>query len=299
MYAGYVAEEDVVVVSDAYASVEDVASASCLLGEFEQCSVGEVLPHVSVGVVYGFGEWCFGHDDSSPLQGELSDAAGEFGVSLVLVEAYGVEYCLLADLERACEELPVLLVDVYVFLHVVVVGFERVFVGRSVGFSYLWRWFYVELGANVFKMRIQAKQNANYFLRMNNNFNMDKREQLEMLISFYADGNKSKFAYKLGIKPQTINTWLTRNTLDVYLIYSKCEHLSGDWLLTGEGEMLKESCDISGNVVGNISAKHSGSVRVSQSTCDQSETIEALRAHLAEKERTIQIQQQLIEALKK
>lgn len=89
------------------------------------------------------------------------------------------------------------------------------------------------------------------------------------------------------------------NSSNIEKILSVYTELSADWLLTGRGEMLRESCDISGNVVGNISAKHSGSVRVSQSTCDQSETIEALRAHLAEKERTIQIQQQLIEALKK
>ena len=62
---------------------------------------------------------------------------------------------------------------------------------------------------------------------------------LEQLISHYTDGNKSKFASMLGIKPQTINTWLARNTFDAELIYSNCDKVSGDWLLSGEGEMIR------------------------------------------------------------
>lgn len=62
---------------------------------------------------------------------------------------------------------------------------------------------------------------------------------LEQLISHYTDGNKSKFASMLDIKPQTISTWLTRRTFDAELIYSKCDSVSGDWLLSGEGKMIK------------------------------------------------------------
>lgn len=70
---------------------------------------------------------------------------------------------------------------------------------------------------------------------------MDKKGILDTLITHYTGGNKSQFAKLLGIKPQTINTWDTRGTFDLELIYSKCEGISGDWLLTGEGPMLKES----------------------------------------------------------
>lgn len=70
---------------------------------------------------------------------------------------------------------------------------------------------------------------------------MDKKGILEALIAHYTGGNKSQFAKKLGIKPQTINTWDSRSTFDIELIYSKCEHISADWLLTGEGPMLKTS----------------------------------------------------------
>lgn len=66
----------------------------------------------------------------------------------------------------------------------------------------------------------------------------EKKQILEELINTYTKGNKSQFANKLGVKPQTINTWLARNSFDVDLIYSKCENVSGDWLLTGEGPML-------------------------------------------------------------
>jgi DNA-binding transcriptional MerR regulator len=68
---------------------------------------------------------------------------------------------------------------------------------------------------------------------------MDKKGILGALIAHYTNGNKSQFAKILGIKPQTINTWDTRGTFDLELIYSKCEGVSAEWLLTGEGDMLK------------------------------------------------------------
>lgn len=68
---------------------------------------------------------------------------------------------------------------------------------------------------------------------------ISKSYRLNVLISHYSNGNKAQFAKMLGVRPQTINSWLLRNTYDVELIYAKCEGVSGDWLLSGEGEMLK------------------------------------------------------------
>ena len=72
---------------------------------------------------------------------------------------------------------------------------------------------------------------------------MDKVDMLERLISYFSGGNKSQFASLLGVKPQTISSWEGRNTFDAELIYSKCGIISGDWLLSGQGEMLKSSRD--------------------------------------------------------
>ena len=44
---------------------------------------------------------------------------------------------------------------------------------------------------------------------------------LECVINHYSGGNKARFAAILGIRPQTINTWVARNTFDAELIYSK------------------------------------------------------------------------------
>lgn len=63
---------------------------------------------------------------------------------------------------------------------------------------------------------------------------------LEALINHFANGNKSQMARILDISPQAISTWLARNTFDHELIYSKCENINPDWLLTGRGSMLKE-----------------------------------------------------------
>ena len=58
------------------------------------------------------------------------------------------------------------------------------------------------------------------------------------LIEHYSNGNKAQFASRLGITPQGLSTWIKRNTFDAELIFSKCEGLSAQWLLTGEGDLF-------------------------------------------------------------
>lgn len=70
---------------------------------------------------------------------------------------------------------------------------------------------------------------------------MEKRDILERLINHYSNGSKAKFATLLGVSPQSVSTWLARNTFDVDKIYANCVGVSGDWLLTGKGDMLKEA----------------------------------------------------------
>ena len=68
---------------------------------------------------------------------------------------------------------------------------------------------------------------------------MNKASIIEALVEHFTNGNKSKFATMIGVTPQTINTWITRNTFDIELLFAKCENISAEWLLTGEGSMLK------------------------------------------------------------
>ena len=64
---------------------------------------------------------------------------------------------------------------------------------------------------------------------------------LSALIQHFSAGNKAQFAKLLGITPQTVSTWLARNTFDADKIFVYCEGVNGDWLLSGKGEMLKGS----------------------------------------------------------
>ena len=70
---------------------------------------------------------------------------------------------------------------------------------------------------------------------------MNKSDMLESLINYYTDGNKAKFSSKIGVKPQTVSAWLSRNTFDTEILYANCEGVSADWLLTGRGDMLDSS----------------------------------------------------------
>ena len=68
---------------------------------------------------------------------------------------------------------------------------------------------------------------------------MNKSDRVKALISYFSGGNKTAFAAKLGLKPQSVNNWIARDTLDADLIYSKCENISAEWLLSGKGEMIR------------------------------------------------------------
>lgn len=64
-------------------------------------------------------------------------------------------------------------------------------------------------------------------------------------------------------------------------------NISCEWLLTGKGEMIKSD-----------NAQEQASVTQTNGAC-QSEIVSHLKSLLEEKERTIQVQQQLIDALRK
>lgn len=68
---------------------------------------------------------------------------------------------------------------------------------------------------------------------------MNKKERLEAIIGHYSNGKPSVFAKWIGVAPSTISSWLSRDTLDYDLIFAKCENLSPEWLLSGQGSMLK------------------------------------------------------------
>ena len=68
---------------------------------------------------------------------------------------------------------------------------------------------------------------------------MTKKERLEALIAHYSDGKPTRFAKHIGVAPSTISTWIARDTFDYDLLFTKCEMISPEWLLTGNGSMLK------------------------------------------------------------
>ena len=124
---------------------------------------------------------------------------------------------------------------------------------------------------------------------------MDKCSMLEEMIIYYAEGNKSLFSRKLGVKPQTINTWLNRKTFDAELIYSKCEYISGDWLLSGVGEMIK-STDSQNIQITNSAAAVNVNAPINAPITAQSGHEEShLRALLSEKEKVLAEKERMIE----
>ncbi len=66
----------------------------------------------------------------------------------------------------------------------------------------------------------------------------DNKLILNNIKSHYNFKSDAEFARFLGIAPNTLSNWYSRNTMDYELIITKCEELNANWLLTGKGDML-------------------------------------------------------------
>lgn len=62
---------------------------------------------------------------------------------------------------------------------------------------------------------------------------------IDRLCSYYQVDKKKDLAVKLDVKPSVISNWITRNTLDWTIVFTKCENINYNWLLLGEGEMIR------------------------------------------------------------
>lgn len=70
---------------------------------------------------------------------------------------------------------------------------------------------------------------------------MDKTLILNKIKTYLKIEKNTDFAEFLEIKPTTLAMWYKRNTFDIELLFKKCEFIDANWLLTGEGEMLKNA----------------------------------------------------------
>lgn len=68
---------------------------------------------------------------------------------------------------------------------------------------------------------------------------MSKKIILDAIKNHYKFKSNTEFAAFLGIAPQTLSSWYSRDSIDYDLIYAKCVDIDANWLITGQGEMLK------------------------------------------------------------
>lgn len=73
---------------------------------------------------------------------------------------------------------------------------------------------------------------------------MDKTLILNKIQDYYDFHKEADFADFLGIKPQTLSNWKNRNTFDINIVYTKCVDISPDFILSGQGDMLRNESNI-------------------------------------------------------
>lgn len=69
------------------------------------------------------------------------------------------------------------------------------------------------------------------------------KEIIKRLKIGLGQSSDNALADALGVSKTTLSNWKSRNSLDFPLVFSLCEHISLDWLLTGKGNMLKSDTD--------------------------------------------------------
>lgn len=75
----------------------------------------------------------------------------------------------------------------------------------------------------------------NYFFNMKTRYIIGEiLERIKQANNIERDADLAAF---LGVSRATISNWGARNSIDYDLVFSKCEHINLDWLITGRGTM--------------------------------------------------------------
>lgn len=72
---------------------------------------------------------------------------------------------------------------------------------------------------------------------------LDKPLVLDRIKEYYKLKGNAELARFLGVAPNTITNWYGRKTFDIDVIYTKCVDIDMNWLLTGEGNMLRSESE--------------------------------------------------------
>ncbi|MFA6275135.1 MAG: helix-turn-helix domain-containing protein [Pedobacter sp.] len=68
---------------------------------------------------------------------------------------------------------------------------------------------------------------------------IDKSLILSRIKFYYKFKSDAQLARFLGLGTNTLANWYTRNTINYDLIFTKCEELNPNWIITGEGRATK------------------------------------------------------------
>lgn len=77
---------------------------------------------------------------------------------------------------------------------------------------------------------------------------LDKPLVLDRIKEYYKLKGNAELARFLGVAPNTITNWYGRKTFDIDVIYTKCVDIDMNWLLTGEGNMLRTESEKEENI---------------------------------------------------
>lgn len=128
-------------------------------------------------------------------------------------------------------------------------------------------------------------------------------DRIEILVNERFGGNKSAFAKSIGQPPTGLSNYIgtkRRSKPSVDLVRSIVVDLgvSAHWLITGEGDMMMDG-NANNVTTGDYSPVNmNGKMEVRQTAISDKREVELLRTIIAEKERIIETQQQLIDALR-
>lgn len=129
-----------------------------------------------------------------------------------------------------------------------------------------------------------------------------KERILERIKEAYNIRKDADLAIFLGISRSTLSNWGTRNSIDYDLVFSKCESLNFDWLLTGQGTMFRTD-DISVLSPSSLTSLENVEAitycRMYQEEREENKKLLKEIGHLEERIRILQENQQIITGLDK